>query len=143
MGKVAPGPMGTGPGACQGRRDVVELGVIVKWGKLVPGREEKAVEVFGDAIAYFGELLAAKRLTSFEPYMYQTSDLDSDVGFFIFKGPQQEIFKMFEEDKFLMIREKAFYTVEHLKIDLLTVGEGISSQLERSAKARAELGVGF
>jgi hypothetical protein len=36
---------------------------------------------------------------------------------------------------------KAEYVVQHLRVDILTVGEEIPLQLERASKVRAELGV--
>jgi hypothetical protein len=37
--------------------------------------------------------------------------------------------------------QKGLMLVEHLRADILTVGEGITLQLERAAKVRAELGI--
>jgi hypothetical protein len=119
----------------------METGVIVRWGKLVPGREEKAIDLFAEATGYFGKLLAEKKVTYFEPFFFMTGDIENELGFFIFKGPDAYIFELLADEYFLMLQEKALYSVEHFQVDLLTVGEGISKQLERSAKVRVEYGI--
>ena len=80
-------------------------------------------------------------ITFFEPFFFQTSDREEEAGFFVIKGPFEKVFKLMEEEPFLFLQEKAFYTVDHFSVDLLTVGEQITKQLDRSAKVRAELGI--
>jgi hypothetical protein len=119
----------------------MEVGLIVKWGKLVPGREQQAIDLFTEATEFFTEYVDKKVISSFEPFFYWTSDKDQEVGFFVLKGPQEKIFELIENERFLWLQEKAMYTVEHFTFDLLTVGEGITKQLARSAKVRVELGI--
>src|SRR6266508_3701309 len=68
-------------------RTAMEIGLYIKFGKLVPGREEKAIDLFGEAIEYFGEKMAIGWLTFFEPFFFQTSDREEETGFFVLKGP--------------------------------------------------------
>jgi hypothetical protein len=119
----------------------MEIGVLIRWGKLVPGRERQAVELFREGIRYHQEKLARNELTFFEPFFLSTSDLEQELGFFLLKGPAPEIFKMLEEEEFRTLMQKALMLVEHLRTDLLTVGEGVTAQVERSLKIQAELGV--
>jgi hypothetical protein len=119
----------------------MEIGLYIKFGKLVPGREEKAIDLFGEAIEYFGEKMAIGWLTFFEPFFFQTSDREEETGFFVLKGPVAEVFKMMEDERYLFLIEKALYTVDHFKVELLTVGDGVNQQMERSAKVRVELGI--
>jgi hypothetical protein len=119
----------------------MESGVIVRWGKLVPGREEKAIALFTETVEYFGKMLAEGKLTYFEPFFFMTGDIENELGFFIFKGPDEWIYKLLADEYFLTLQEKALYSVEHFQVDLLTVGDGIGKQLERSAKVRVEYGI--
>jgi len=119
----------------------METGVIVRWGKLVPGREEKAIALFTETVDYFSKLLMDEKLTSFEPFFFMTGDIENELGFFIFKGPDEFIYTLLADEYFLTLQEKALYSVEHFQVDLLTVGEGISKQLERSTKVRVEYGI--
>lgn len=119
----------------------MDIGLWIRFGKLVPGRERQAIELFEEGMRYFRDLYAKKVLTYFEPYFLMTSDHESETGFFVLKGPAPEIFKLMEEEPYLHLVQKAFVLVEHFQVDLLTVGEGIPAQLERAGKVRAELGI--
>jgi hypothetical protein len=122
-------------------RVVMEVGLIIRYGKLVPGRERQAIELFDEASRYFKEKVEKKVLTYFEPFFLFTSDLEEESGFFILKGPAPEVFKLMEEENYLWLMQKAFMLVEHLRADILTVGESIPTQLERAHKVRVELGI--
>lgn len=117
----------------------MDIGVLIRYGKLVPGREQQAIELFADAGEYWREKLEAGAITFYEPFFFQTSDREEETGFMLIKGPVAEVFKLMEEERYLTLGEKAMVLVEHFQVDLLTVGEGIAQQLERSAKVRAEL----
>lgn len=119
----------------------MEIGLWIRYGKLVPGRERQAIELFEEGTKYFGDLYAKKVLTFFEPFFLMTSDRESETGFFILKGPAPEIFRLMEEEPYLHLVQKAMVLVEHFQVDLLTVGEGIPAQLERAGKVRVELGI--
>jgi hypothetical protein len=119
----------------------MEVGLFIRYGKLVPGREAQAIELFSEASKYYQEKVKAGALTYFEPFFLQTSDLEEETGFFIMKGPAPEIFKLMEEETYRWLLMKAEYVVQHLRVDILTVGEEIPLQLERASKVRAELGV--
>jgi hypothetical protein len=117
----------------------VEIGVMIRYGRLVPGRETAAMDLFGETVGFFQERLARGELTFFEPYFLMTSDLDEEQGFFLIKGERPAIYAMLEEPAYLEIMTRASLLVEHLHQDLLRVGEGIQVMMEESAKAQAEL----
>jgi hypothetical protein len=119
----------------------MEIGLMIRWGKMVPGREAQALEMFDEATKYFADRKAAGEITSFEPYMLAAGDLEEETGFFILKAQAPDMFRLMEDEAFLRLQQKGYLLVEHLRVDMLTVGEGIALQLERASKVRAELGV--
>ncbi len=119
----------------------MEIGLWIRYGKLVPGREAAAIVLFDEARRYFTEKLTAGVLTYFEPFMLFTSDREQETGFMILKGSAPEMFKLIEEEQFLRLSEKAMMLVEHFQTDLLTVGEEVLREIERSSAVRAELGI--
>jgi hypothetical protein len=119
----------------------MEVGLIIKFGKLVPGREAQGIELFEEATKYFQEKVEKKVLTYFEPFFLFTGDLAEESGFFILKGPAPEVFKLMEEERYLWLMQKGFMLIEHLQAEILTVGEGIPAQLELAHKVRVELGI--
>jgi hypothetical protein len=118
----------------------MEIGLLIRWGKIVPGREEEAVELFQTKTQYYADLVAKGRLTFFEPYLFSMSDIEEEMGLILLKGPAPEIFRLMEDDEYLRLMQKSALLVEHLKVNLLTVGEGIPETIERFRKVRAELG---
>lgn len=119
----------------------MEIGLMIRYGKLVPGREEQAFALFEETVHFFGERLARHEITAFEPYFMGTSDLEEETGFFLLRGPAPEIFRLMEDETYLQLMQKGMMLVEHLRIDLLTVGEGVQEQIVRARKVLAELGV--
>jgi hypothetical protein len=119
----------------------METGLLVRWGQVIPGREEQALALFDESVAYYERLREAGKLTSYEPFMYNTSDFESETGFFILKGPVAEIFAIMDSDEYKNLVTKGTLLLHHLSINLLTVGDGVIGQVDRFNKARTELHV--
>jgi hypothetical protein len=119
----------------------MDVGLLIRYGSMVPGREAQALELFEETTAYFHGKVEAGAITYFEPFFMATSDLEEETGFFLVKGPAPAMFAMMEEEPYLRLMQKGLMLVEHLRADILTVGEAITLQLERAAKVRAELGI--
>ncbi|HEX6207918.1 MAG TPA: hypothetical protein VF058_06105 [Actinomycetota bacterium] len=118
-----------------------EIGLMYRWGKLVPGRERAGIEHFASAIEFFGKKLAEGVITFFEPYFSRTTDLEAEAGFIVIKGPREKVLELMEDEEYLVLLTKTSYLVEHFTVEMLTVGEEIQVQLERAQKVFAELGI--
>jgi hypothetical protein len=116
----------------------MEVGLIIKFGKLVPGREEQGIELFAEVKPLFQQWYDKGVITYYEPFFYGSGDLETRVGFWIVKGERTELWQMIEEEKFLWLMAKAQFVVDHLEVDWLTVGSGIDELVERGAKLAAE-----
>ncbi|HZD80439.1 MAG TPA: hypothetical protein VE646_10435 [Actinomycetota bacterium] len=119
----------------------MEIGLLIRYGKIVPGRETEAVELFAEGEAFFTERLSKGEITFFEPFFLSTSDLEEDLGFHLIKGDAPAIFKLMEDETYRALMTKMTLVMEHPRVDLLTVGEGIPLQMERFAKVRVEIGM--
>jgi len=117
----------------------MEIGLLIRYGKLVPGRETQAMTLFQESVAFFQGKLAAGQIGSFEPFFFMTSDLDQELGFFVVKGPAPAIFALMEDEEYRLFMARGMALVEHLHSDFLVVGEGIPAQIERTAKVHTEL----
>jgi hypothetical protein len=119
----------------------MDTGVLIRWGSVVPGREVQALALFEETVAYYGRLIEAGKLTSFEPFLFSTSDFDTEQGFFILKGPVTEIFSVIDSEEYKTLLAKASMLLHHLNVSLLTVGDGVVAEIARFDKARADLNV--
>lgn len=117
----------------------MDAGLMIRWGSVNPGREAPARALFDEAVTYYVGLLEAGKLTSFEPFLCETSDLEDQQGFFILKGPVAEIFAMIETDEYKDILTKATFMLRHVSVSVLTVGDAVAEQLERFEKTRVAL----
>jgi len=116
----------------------MEIGLIVKYGKLVPGREEQAIALFAETTQWLHEQLAEGYITYFEPFFYASGDLEADAGFWIVKGDRDKVWKMVDDETFRWLTLKAQFLVDHLRVDWLTVGDAIPQQIERTSKVTTE-----
>jgi len=119
----------------------MDVGLMIRYGTFVPGRETQALELFEEATAYFKGKVEGGAITYFEPFFMATSDFEEETGFFLVKGPAPAMFALMEEEPYLRLMQKGLMLVEHLRADILTVGEGITLQLARAGTVRAELGI--
>ena len=116
----------------------MEIGFIVKYGKLVPGREEQAIALFAETTDWLKEQMKTGYITYFEPFFYATGDLEADAGFWIIKGERDKVWKLMEDETFRWLTLKAQFLVDHLRVEWLTVGAEIPLQVERATKVTTE-----
>src|SRR5258708_10643032 len=58
----------TAPAGVQERRGAMATGALmIGWGHVVPGREQKSLQVFNEAIQYYTQLQQQGTIESFEP----------------------------------------------------------------------------
>lgn len=117
----------------------MEVGLLIRYGKIVPGREEQGIELWEEFVRYCSAKLTDGTLTFFEPFFFATSDLEEETGFFVLRGPAPSMFAMMEEEEYQRLQQKGSLLLEHLRTDMLSVGDGIQVAMERFAKVRAEL----
>lgn len=116
----------------------MDAGYIIKYGRLVPGREEKAFELFAETLAFWRGHLEKGAITHFEPFLYSSGDREVDLGFFLVKGTEGKLHPIVTGEEFRMLVTRAQYVVEHLQTEWLLAGHEVEMQVERSAKAAPE-----
>ncbi len=117
----------------------MDTGLLIRWGQILPGREDSAIALFDESVNYFLSLLENGKITSFEPFLFTMADLEEEQGFFLVKGPVPDIFALMDSDEYKTFMTKANLLLHHLRVNMVSVGDGVTQQLERYAKARADL----
>lgn len=108
----------------------MQVGVLLRWGGIVAGREKAAVALFDQGAKLFSEKLNDGTFTYFEPFLYMTGDYQEEAGFFLVKGDDAKVrafFDLPDTRSFLMQVE---IVVNHLKFEFLHVGDAISQQMQ-------------
>ena len=97
----------------------MEVGLLVSYGGVVPGREKEAIELFAETQKVYGEKLADGTFTYYEPFLFRTGDRSEQLGFFIVKGPPDKVMFYFDSKENRALRDKVGQVVNHLKIEFL------------------------
>jgi hypothetical protein len=116
-----------------------ESALFVGWGQPVRGREKRSLDVFNDAVTYYGERLADGSIESFEPVLLNPHG-GGLQGFFLIKGSAQGLATMQASEEFQRLHVRAGMIVEDLGIIEAWVGDAILSQLGYFGDAAGEFG---
>jgi hypothetical protein len=116
----------------------MQVGLILKWGKLVPGREQQAIELFAEAKQFMEEQLKAGIITYYEPFIYSTGDWETEAGFWLVKGDRDKVIKLVETEAYRWLMTKAGFMVDHLQFEWLLTGESVAEEIERVTKLATE-----
>ena len=116
-----------------------ELGVVFRWGRVIPGKEKEAVEFFAETTKYFADKLASGEITFFEPFLFATADAEIERGMFVIKGVPEKIYALLEERKGLELTARSYQMLAHVRRDLMFVGEEVLAQVQLFAEANLGL----
>lgn len=112
----------------------MEVGVLVQWGGVVPGKEKAAVDVFAETLKLYGDKMANGTFTYFEPFLFRTGDIQMDLGFIVLKGPEDKVMAFFDSLEQKTLKAKVAQIVNHLKIEFLYTGKDVQEQVEILSK---------
>jgi hypothetical protein len=98
--------------------------LVVVWGQAVRGREQQALEVFGEALAYYGRLQAAGEITSFEPVALEPSGGDL-AGFLIIRGEAARLNRLRMSEEFLRLNSRSLHIVDHFGVHTAYLGDAL------------------
>ena len=106
--------------------------LFIGWNRPVPGREKTAVDLFRQALAYYGELKASGQIESFEPVLLGVHGGDLN-GFILVKGEQAKLDAVQHSEKFLDLTTKVALNVQGVGVIRGWSGESLAAQVQRYA----------
>jgi hypothetical protein len=110
-----------------------EAGLFIGWGAPVRGREAKGLEVFNEAVEFWGRLQQQGRIESFEVVLLYPHGGDL-AGFSLLRGTHDQL-----DDEFLRLTTRAGLIVEGLGVVRAVLGEGLEQQIGMFQQATQEL----
>lgn len=113
--------------------------IFIGWGEPVHGREQKGLEVFGEAVALWGRLQEEGAIESFEPVLLGPHGGDLQ-GFFLLRGDRAKLDEVVRSDDFERVMTRASLIIERLGAIPAYCGEGIQKPMAVYQEASAELG---
>jgi hypothetical protein len=82
--------------------------IVFRWGAAVRGREQQALEVFGESVAYFDDLVKNHRISSHHPYVSATRN----GGMWVIQGETESLEAIENEDDFLRLTARVQMIVD-------------------------------
>jgi hypothetical protein len=87
--------------------------LFISWGENVAGREERGLEVFDEAVGFYGRAQSEGRIESFDVALLAPSgDID---GYMVIKGSAEQINALTEDAEYLRIMTEASTVVHRLR----------------------------
>jgi hypothetical protein len=103
---------------------MAEAGLFIGWGEPVTGREAKGLEVFAEALAYYGKADDDGRIESHETVLLGPHGGDL-AGFILVRGSEAQIAALRAEDEFERITTRAALVVQKVGVVDAALGDGL------------------
>jgi hypothetical protein len=107
---------------------MAEAGLFIGWGEPVTGREAKGLEVFAEALAYYGQAEQGGRIESHETVLLGPHGGDLG-GFTLVRGSEAQIAALRTEDEFERIITRAALVVQNVGVVDAALGDGVQDAI--------------
>jgi hypothetical protein len=87
------------------------MALFIGWGEPVRGREAKAVQVFGEAMAYYQRLQDQGEIESFESALLEPHGGELG-GFVLLRGDGEKLMRVWQTDEFFALVARSRLIVE-------------------------------
>lgn len=108
---------------------MADAGLFVGWGQVVRGREQRAVEVFNESVAYWGGLQGDGKIESFEIAFLTPHGGDLN-GFVLIRGSNEQMAALRADDEFQRQLTRVDLIVESLGVVDAALEGGIQTTME-------------
>ncbi len=101
--------------------------LFISWGEPVHGREERGLEVFNEAIGYYGRMQQEGRIESFDVTLLAPNG--GLNGYFQLHGSAEQLGAIREDDEFRRILTDATLIVSNMSVADGSTGAGIEREV--------------
>ncbi len=102
--------------------------LFVGWGQVVRGREQLALEVFQESVAYYAELQKDGQIERFDAYLMEPHGGDL-AGFFMLHGERSALDTMRSSPEFQRVIVRAGSIVDNLGVVRASSGDALAQQM--------------
>ena len=117
---------------------MADAGLFIGWGAPVNGREAKGLEVFGEALAYYGRLQQEGVIEGFETALLEPHGGDMQ-GFVLLRGSQERLAQLRVDDEFVRLSTRASLVVEGVGVVGAALGDGLEQAIGTYREAISDL----
>lgn len=113
---------------------MADAGLFVGWGSVIPGREDKSLEVFGDTLAFYGEAQSSGAIESFEVALLNPHG-GGLAGFVLVRGSDDQLAQFRNGDRFRRLVAQASMVVEDFGVIDASLGDEVARQISTFQEA--------
>jgi hypothetical protein len=113
-------------------------GLFIGWGPVVRGRELKSLEIFQEALGYYGKLQQEGQIDSFEPTLIAPHGGDL-AGFILIRGERGKLDQVRTSEEFQRITTRAAMVVDDIGVIDAYSGDALAQQMARFRAAVEDL----
>ena len=106
---------------------MAEAVLFIGWGAVIPGREQKSLQVFGEGVAYWQRLQEQGEIESFEPVQLEPHGGEL-AGFVLLRGEREKLERVRYTDEFLRLNARANLVIQHFGVVAWFSGEALTRQ---------------
>jgi hypothetical protein len=103
---------------------MADAALFVGWGQVVRGREKRAIQVFNEAVEYWGQLQGDGKIENFEVVLLAPHGGDLQ-GFALLRGSEEQVGSLRADEEFQRRTNRADLIIESQGIIDAVIGEGI------------------
>jgi hypothetical protein len=107
---------------------MADAGLFIGWGEVVRGREDRALEVFGESVELYGQMQANGRIEDFELALLNPHGGDLQ-GFALLRGSEAQIDAVGRDEDFQRVMTKASLLVDNLGLIPAAIGDGLGRSM--------------
>ena len=107
---------------------MADAGLFIGWGQVVRGREQRAVEVFNESVAYWGGLQSDGKIESFEVALLTPHGGDLG-GFALLRGSIEQMSSLRADEEFIRRVTRADLIVENQGVVDVVLGEALANSM--------------
>ncbi len=112
--------------------------LFVGWGHVIHGREQQALQVFNEAVQYWGSLQQRGEIEGFEPVALEAHGGDL-YGFFMIRGDRERLAQLRIREDFLRVIQRAQLVVANVGVVAAYVEEELNRLFGEFQQHAAEL----
>jgi hypothetical protein len=117
---------------------MADAGLFIGWGAPVRGREAKGLEVFTEALTYYGRLQQEGAIESFDSVLLEPHGGDLH-GFILLRGSEQSLAHLRVDDEFVRLTARAGLVVERVGVVGGALGDGLQDSIATYRQAISDL----
>ena len=94
---------------------MADSALLMRWDRVVPGREQQGLHLFGQALEYYGSLQSEGAIESFEPVLLDPSGTRVN-GIILLRGTADQLAALRRQERYIDIVMPAQYLCEDFAV---------------------------